>query len=190
MAKVKNDIAGLRFNRWTILSRDETKSRKVRWLCRCECGTERVVRGDQIIAGTSKSCGCWNSEKAAERIAYLTTTHGHCRDENSPNRIRTTTYRRWASMKSRCSNPNTNRWHLYGGRGIQVCAQWAASFTQFLADMGECPDGMSLDRIDSNGNYEPGNCRWATMEAQAIERQSPSPSMTPFWGNLTSGKRK
>ena len=75
-------------------------------------------------------------------------------------------------MKSRCSNPNTNRWHLYGGRGIQVCAQWAASFTQFLADMGECPDGMSLDRIDSNGNYEPGNCRWATMEAQASNTRS------------------
>jgi hypothetical protein len=78
----------------------------------------------------------------------------------------TPTYISWLKMKDRCTNPRANRWHLYGGRGITICERWISSFKNFLEDMGERPDGTTLDRIDPDGNYEPGNVRWATSEEQ------------------------
>jgi hypothetical protein len=87
--------------------------------------------------------------------------HGH-----SSGGYQSRTYRIWTGMRQRCLNPNTNGWEHYGGRGIEVCERWA-KFEHFLEDMGEAPDGLSLDRINPDGNYEPGNCRWATAKVQA-----------------------
>ncbi len=91
--------------------------------------------------------------------------HGHCVDGKTSR-----TYNAWVNMNSRCFNPKADKYRWYGGRGITVHDSWCRSFTNFLADMGECPPDLTLDRIDNNGNYEPGNCRWATWELQELNR--------------------
>lgn len=154
------DLIGMRFGMLVVLSRaDNTPTGHPRWLCRCEhknCGKEVVVRGDHLRRSNNEatvSCGCYGRIKSI--------THGHSVRGRSP------TYSSWTAMIARCTNPNNKHYADYGGRGIQVCAHWR-SFESFLADMGEKPPGTSLDRFpDGNGNYEPGNCRWATPTQQS-----------------------
>lgn len=156
------DLTGKRYGRLLVSSQADSDARgKSRWLCRCDCGSETIVCVGDLGNGRTKSCGCLQRELMSIRK----TTHGH-----TVNGHRSRTYTSWYSMINRCERPNNNRYHRYGGRGITVCPRWRASFIDFLADMGERPEGRTMDRIDNDGNYEPSNCRWATANEQYATR--------------------
>jgi hypothetical protein len=161
------DLTKQRFGRLTVLSRRDNDSRgRARWLCKCDCGNEKVILAHSLRRGTSRSCGCLMLE-IVTAVGAVTTTHGHAREGR-----RTPTYRSWKCMRTRCCNPNHKGYSRYGGRGIKVCDRWS-SFENFLADMGEKPAGLTIDRFpDNNGNYEPGNVRWATPPQQARGKRS------------------
>lgn len=154
------DLTGQVFGRLTVLEVAFRKSGKQYWLCRCECGKELATRGTSLVLGIARSCGCLKIDMLASQAK----THGHSGQGPSP------TYITWRGMKTRCNNPKHRRYSDYGGRGIKVCERWM-DFNNFLADMGERPEGLTLDRIDPNGNYEPGNCRWATDSVQQTNKR-------------------
>lgn len=148
-------LIGQRFHRLTVEAEAGSNVHKKRlWRCRCDCGATKITTTGQLRSGKTGSCGCYWRETS--------TTHGHA---NTP------TYLAWQAMHGRCRNRGHTAYAYYGGRGISVCERWSG-FENFLADMGEMPPGYSLDRIDNEGGYEPGNCRWVTMAEQARNKRN------------------
>jgi hypothetical protein len=161
------DLSGERFGRLVVVRRvGSHPGGGSLWLCACDCGASCDVVSRNLRRGATRSCGCLKQEKFCTPGSR--TKHGHTSRDGgvSP------TYTSWRSMRDRCTNPKDNRYYLYG---IRVCDRWLHSFENFLADMGERPSGMTLDRYpDKNGNYEPGNVRWATPKQQAANRRTAS----------------
>ncbi len=150
------DLTGKRFGRLLALWPTQGRaSGSIVWEFECDCG-KRVKVGLPNLKRT-KSCGCLNQ--------YLRIQRG-----TKHNGVGKPEYRSWACMRDRCLNPNHGHYHYYGGRGIKICDRWS-DFAKFLEDMGTRPVGTTLDRIDVNGNYEPGNCRWATHHEQQSNKR-------------------
>ena len=156
--KAPQDLTGYRFDRLVGCSQELGEGRS-RWLCKCDCGASIVALRSNLVTGVTRSCGCIRREQLAERNR----THGLTR-------LHPRTYRSWKDMRARCRNPNDSDFANYGGRGISVYDRWD-DFAAFIADLCVRPAGLTLDRIDPDGNYEPGNCRWATATEQATNQR-------------------
>ena len=150
-------MVGKRFGAMVVESFSGTENKRRMFRCRCDCGKDAVVRGSDLRRGLQVSCGCVKRKNTVER----NTKHGA---------VGTPAYRTWAAMRQRCSDPKNISFKWYGAKGVTICERWQ-DFAAFLADMGERPKGTTIDRIDAFGNYEPGNCRWATPKQQRANQR-------------------
>lgn len=157
------NLAGQKFGRLTVIEHlGSSNDNQALWLCKCDCGNEKIVKGHNLIKGNTKSCGCLKNEMSRERLKK----HG---------KSRTRLYDIWIAIKQRCYNPKNDRYKSYGGRGITVCDEWLNDFQAFYdwAMTNGYKDDLTIDRIDVNGNYEPSNCRWITnLQQQQNKRNS------------------
>jgi len=166
MSALKN-LIGQKFGRLTVIERAENdKFGRAQWLCKCDCGNTCVVLGKSLRRGLTQSCGCIHSEMVASR-----------NKENATHGMRGSKfYKKWTSLKSRCFNPNATGYERYGGRGITMYEPWINDFAAFLTYISQLEHfgekGFTLDRIENNGNYEPGNLRYADAKTQARNRRN------------------
>lgn len=176
------DMTNQKFGRLTVVKRvekpEESKSKEAFWLCKCDCGNEKIVAGYYLRSGKTKSCGCYNVDclKSRKGIKYGG-KHGMCN-------LRI--YKNYHAMKARCFNPNHHKYHDYGARGITICDEWLGekgfeNFYDWAMQNGYC-DTLTIDRIDVNGNYEPSNCRWADNSIQGFNRNIQSNNTTGYKG--------
>jgi len=154
------DRTGIRYGKLQVLHLDPAFSsascgKRLRWLCKCDCGGIKSVTGHDLSSGCTTSCGCLRKEI----MGRANRTHGM---------VRTPTYRSWQAMKERCYNLSSWKYETYGAIGISVCDRWRNSFEAFLEDMGERPEGTTLDRIDNTRGYSPDNVRWADARTQRL----------------------
>ena len=153
------DLSGKRYNRLLVVGCiDKRKNRQLLWFCRCDCGGSAITESYKLKAGHTKSCGCYNKEKSAERG----TIHGQCNSFS---------YGSWRGMKERCLNPNNINYKYYGAKGIKICNRWL-TFENFFRDMGERPKGLTLEREDNNGDYCLENCIWANIQQQVYNKSN------------------
>lgn len=166
------DRSGQRFGRLTVLDSFKSENGKIRWFCRCDCGTEKYIISSNLGRDNSTSCGCYKSEVTSANRGK----HFMCR---------TSTYKSWQGMKDRCLNSDNHAYPSYGGRGISIYPDWVTSFENFHAYVGDKPsERHSIDRYPNNdGNYEPGNVRWALPIDQIRNRRNSIAIETP-WGAI------
>lgn len=155
-----HELQGSTYNRLTVLERtdEKTKSGEIKWLCQCSCGTQVVLPSTNIKTGKTKSCGCLAKEMAKDRLIK----HG---------KSRTREYQAWHHMRVRCLDKSYPQYKDYGGRGITICKRWD-KFENFLKDMGDCPDGFFIDRVNNNSGYKPSNCRWVSRTVNNNNRRN------------------
>jgi hypothetical protein len=152
------DLTGQTFGRLTVVALSKEKQgRNCCWICSCECGASVTIRSGVLINGTTQSCGCLQRERAAAFAAA----------NAKPRIIPKKEYGAWRAAKHRCTNQKSAAYPSYGGRGITMCDEWMNDPRAFYRDMGPCPKGLSLDRIDNNRGYSPDNCRWTDQKTQS-----------------------
>ena len=156
------DITGNVYGRLTVVSLEELRRGKAFWRCQCECGNTSVVAGDKLRRGITKSCGCLQNELRHEGSNHR--THGM---------TKTKLYVMWCNMKARCHSVNSSMYYCYGERGISVCEEWRNSFDEFRrwAFSTGYSEGLSIERIDVDGNYEPKNCKWVPLKDQSLNQR-------------------